>query len=328
MRPISAAALLVTAAAAYGAWIPQQSGSTASLRGISTVTRRVAWASGTKGTVLRTVDGGEHWKLVPVPDTDSLDFRDVEAVDAKAAWLLSSGPGEKSRVYRTQDAGAHWQLQLTNPDAAGFFDALALFNKSAGVLLGDPVNGRFVIYTSADGLTWQRRTGPAALPGEGAFAASGTCLVAHANGEAWFGTGAARVFHSTDFGVTWTASQTPLGHEGKAAGVFSLAFRDKLHGIAAGGDYTKPGEKTGNLAVSSDGGRTWREPASRPAGYRSAVAYRSRTEVIATGTSGSDISHDGGANWQPLDATGYNAMSFRGNTGWAVGPEGRMGRWR
>ena len=109
------------------------------------MSRHVAWASGTKGTVLRTVDGGEHWKLVSVPDAESLDFRDVEAVNAKAAWVLSSGPGEKSRVYRTKDAGAHWQLQLTNPDAAGFFDALALFNKSAGVLLGDPVNGRFVI---------------------------------------------------------------------------------------------------------------------------------------------------------------------------------------
>jgi photosystem II stability/assembly factor-like uncharacterized protein len=320
--------LLLLAVTAHGAWIPQQSGTAASLRGVSAVNSHVAWASGTKGTVLRTVDGGGHWSRIPVPDSESLDFRDVEAASSKAAWLLASGPGEKGRVYTTGDAGLHWQLRLTNPDSTGFFDAIALFSKSAGVLLGDPVDGRFVIYTTADGLTWHRRTGPAALAGEGAFAASGTCLIAHTNGEAWFGTGAARVFHSADFGVTWTASQAPLAHEGKSAGVFSLAFRDGLHGVAAGGDYTKPGDKNGNFAVTSDGGGTWTEPASRPGGYRSAVVYRSRSDVVATGTSGSDVSHDGGITWLPLDTAGYNALSFHSNTGWAVGPEGRIARWR
>ncbi len=313
---------------ALAVWIPQQSGTTASLRGVSAVNGRVGWASGTHGTVLRTIDGGAHWIASAVLGADTLDFRDVESTDGRTAWLLASGPGEKSRVYRTVDAGQHWSLSLTNPDPGGFFDALAFFGKQHGILLGDPVDGRFVIFTTDDGITWTRRTDPAALPGEGAFAASGTCLIARPNGEAWFGTGAARVLHSTDFGITWTASQTPLAHEGKASGVFSVAFRDGQHGIAVGGDYTKPADSIGNIALTDDGGRSWHQPRSRPAGYRSAVQYRSRSEVIATGTSGSDVSHDGGATWQPLDPTGYNALSFHGKAGWAVGPEGRIARWR
>lgn len=304
-------------------WVPQQSGTHASLRGVSAVNERVAWASGTKGTVLKTIDKGLHWIPSLVPGAENLDFRDVESFDGQTAWIL-----DKTRLYRTADGGAKWLLDLTNPDAMGFFDAFAFFNKQQGVLLGDPVAGHFVIYTTDDGVKWMRRQGPEALPGEGAFAASGTCLIAHPNGEAWFGTGGARVFHSTDFGFTWTASQTPLNHTGKAAGVFSLTFRDSKHGIAIGGDYTKPKEAAGNIALTDDGGRTWHEPQSRPAGYRSAVQFHLKGEAIATGTSGSDVSKDGGKTWQALDATGYNAVSFHGKNGWAVGPEGRIARWR
>ena len=303
------------------AWIAQQSSTHASLRGVSAVSSKIAWATGTKGTVLKTVDGGLHWLPSAVPGSEELDFRDVESFDGQTAWIL-----DKSRLYRTGDGGAKWTLNLSNPDEKGFFDAIAFFNTHAGVLLGDPVDGHFVIYTTQDGITWKRRRGPEALPGEGAFAASGTCLIARPNGEAWFGTGGARVFHSQDFGVTWTPSQTPLNHEGKAAGVFSLAFRDSKHGIATGGDYTKPKDAAHNIALTADGGRTWHEPKSRPAGYRSAVQFRSR-QAIATGTSGSDISPDSGQTWKPLDSTGYNALAFKGKNGWAVGPEGRIARW-
>ena len=292
------------------------------------MSRKVTWASGTRGTVLRTIDGGATWNLRPIPGSESLDLRDVEATGTQQAWVLSSGPGDKSRVYHTADAGERWTLDLTNPDPTGFFDAIAMFGQQRGILLGDPVDGRFVIYTTDDGKQWARHTGPEALPSEGAFAASGTCLIARPNGEAWFGTGAARVFHSLDFGRTWTVSQTPLAHEGKAAGVFSLAFRDRKHGIAVGGDYTKPGVSSGNIAITDDGGQTWQEPRSRPAGYRSAVQFLSKSQALATGSSGSDFSFDGGNTWSPLDGTGYNALSFFGKTGWAVGPEGRIAHWR
>lgn len=132
------------------------------------------------------------------------------------------------------------------------------------------------------------------------------------------------MFHSKDFGATWTVAQTPLRHEGNAAGVFSLAFYDSLHGIAVGGDYTKPTEAAANVALTSDGGLTWHEASQRPTGYRSAAAYLSRTEIVVTGTNGTDISRDAGQTWQPLTPLGYNALASRNGHLWAVGPEGRI----
>lgn len=303
----------------------QASGVDVSFRGVSAVTSQVAWASGTKGTYAITIDGGANWKTGVVPGAEDLDFRDVQAFDDKLAFLMSAGPGEKSRIYKTTDAGAHWTLQLTNPDPEGFFDAIAFWDEKHGIVMGDPVDRRFAIYTTNDGKRWRHRHGPPSLANEGAFAASGTCLIAMGRYEVWFATGASRVFHSSNRGGSWTVAQTPVRHDGKGAGIFSLAFFDLRHGIAVGGDYTKPAENTGNIALTSDGGRTWKAPQSRPGGYRSAVMFLRDTKIaVATGTSGSDQSQDGGRTWLPLETKGFNALSFAGRTGWAVGPNGRI----
>src|SRR3954468_7849090 len=109
--------LLVWAASAQS-WTPQSGGTTASLRGIAAVNDRVAWASGTGGTYVVTSDGGATWNAAKVPGAENLDFRDVHAVDARTAWLMSAGTGNASSIYRTIDGGANWTLQFTNPDAA------------------------------------------------------------------------------------------------------------------------------------------------------------------------------------------------------------------
>src|SRR5258707_7776342 len=85
------------------------SNSSESLRGVSTVSREVAWASGTHGTYLRTIDGGRTWAPEQVPDARALDFRAVATFSADEAFLLSAGPGEQSRIYHTTDGGKHWQ---------------------------------------------------------------------------------------------------------------------------------------------------------------------------------------------------------------------------
>ena len=235
--------LVCCLAASAQTWVRQESGTSASLRGVSAVNARVVWASGTGGTYLKTTDGGAHWTAAQVPGAESLDFRDVHAVDDRTVYLLSAGTGDKARIYKTTDGGAHWTLQLTNPDAQGFFDALAFWDAEHGIAIGDPVDGRFAVFTTDDGgAHWQRRQGPEALPGEGAFAASGTCLIARSARDAWFGTGGARVFHSTDGGLTWQVSSTPMRHDKPSAGIFSLAFSDARHGVAVGGDYAKDQE--------------------------------------------------------------------------------------
>src|SRR5947208_13016268 len=129
MPTSNALATFVIFAAAAGAqsWTPQSSGTTASLRGLAEVDDQVAWASGTGGTYLLTTDGGATWSAAQVPGAETLDFRDVHALDEHTAWLLSAGPGAHSRVYFTSDGGRSWKLRFTNPDDEGFWDAIAFW---------------------------------------------------------------------------------------------------------------------------------------------------------------------------------------------------------
>lgn len=308
-------------------WVAQTSNSTAGLRGLTVVSHNVAWASGTKGTVLRTLDGGEHWNILNIPGTDALDFRDIVAFDAKNAVVLASGTGAASRVYLTTNA-VDWSLVLAVPNEPVFFDAVKFWDRRHGILLGDPVAGRFTIYTTADGgLTWVRSTGPIALPAEGAFAASGTCLTLSGNREAWFGTGGpggGRVFHTSNKGQTWTVANTPLSGPTPSAGIFSLRFLDPKSGFAAGGDYQKPSDASHAFAVTKDGGQTWTPPGQGSVtGYRSALTYlRSHKLLIAVGTNGSDYSPDSGITWTRFSSDNLNSVASDGDTVWAIGPKG------
>jgi photosystem II stability/assembly factor-like uncharacterized protein len=208
-------------------------------------------------TYLVTIDGGRHWRAGAVPGAEKRDFRAVHAVDDRTALLVSIGEGPQSTVYKTTDAGQHWRLVWTNPNAKGFFDAIAFWDARRGVVLSDPVEGIFRLFTTSDqGETWQALDGPAALPQEGAFAASGTCLVPRGRRDLWFASGGplpagAHIFHSNDAGAHWTAIATPIPSDGSGAGIFSLAFTASGHAIAVGGDYSKPADTTRNIAISA-----------------------------------------------------------------------------
>jgi photosystem II stability/assembly factor-like uncharacterized protein len=299
----------------------------------------VAWASGEKGTYARTTDGGLSWHTATVPEAEGLDFRDVDAFDANTAYLLSIGEGVKSRIYKTTDGGQHWSVQYVNNNPAAFFDAMAFWDRDHGIAVSDPVDGRFLIITTADGgKSWKEipQSGmPPALAGEGAFAASGTCIAVQGKNNVWFGTGGpagARVFRSTDRGRTWKATSTSM-NSGKTAGIFSIAFRDAKHGVIVGGDYTMERTARDNVALTSDGGRTWVVvTGARPNGYRSCVAYvrhAPRHVLVTVGPTGSDYSSDDGENWISIGTDGYHSTSFAGslNAGWAVGEGGRIAKF-
>ena len=290
---------------------------TESLRGVSTVSRQVAWASGTHGTYLRTTDGGGTWTPAQVPDATALDFRAVVAFSADEAFLMSSGAGEQSRIYRTSDAGQHWQRQFTNLNPKGFFDSMAFWDPKHGIVVGDAIpdeKGKlhFQLLITADGESWHAvppEQLPEALAGEGAFAASNGCVAILAGPQwksgasatsrpadkeaplapaakdpnIWFATGgkAARVFHSPDRGKTWEVFSTPIFHGPESAGIFSIAFRDSQHGVIAGGDYKHPKDDGPNLAFTKDGGKTWTLSTLHPQAYFSAAAYDQQVNAEA-----------------------------------------------
>ncbi len=319
-------------------WQTQESGTDASFRGLNAVSADVAWVSGTGGTWGRTVDGGATWQMTTVPGAEELDFRDVDAFDHDTAYLMSAGPGELSRIFKTTDGGESWQLQHTNPGPDGFFDGMAFWDADRGLVYGDPVGGHFFILATTDGgTTWTRPPTdgmPPALPEEAGFAASGSGLTVGVGGLAWFGSGGpeARVFRSIDYGQTWTVTATPILAGEGSTGIFSLAFHDEFHGVAVGGDYTQPEATAANAARTTDGGLTWTLiETAPPAGYRSAVVHAPGHEgrvVITVGTSGSDLSLDGGASWSSLSTDNFNSISFADGpcTGWAAGPDGRIAR--
>lgn len=314
-------------------WTMQTSGVSVRLRGVSAVNEQVAWASGAGATVLRTADGGTTWQKLHVTD-EALDFRDVDAVDAQTAYILSIGTGPASRIYKTTDAGKTWQLQFKNDDPKAFLDAMTFWDANHGVVFGDSVDLKFYILTTADGgHTWSRvptSNLPPAQGNEGAFAASGTNVAVVGKTHAWIGTGAtavSRVLRTSDGGHTWQVADTPLA-SGGSAGIFSIAFRDEVHGVIAGGDYQKEQAAVDNLAVTNDGGATW-TLVKGLSGFRSVVAYVPGTKtLVALGPSGGDYSTDDGRTWTAINGPGFDTLSFvRGkSTGWAAGDKGKIGR--
>ncbi|MGH3715947.1 MAG: WD40/YVTN/BNR-like repeat-containing protein, partial [Micromonosporaceae bacterium] len=287
------------------AWEPVPVSTTQGFRGLAAVDRDTAWVSGSGGGVWRTADGGATWQDVSPAGADGMAFRDIEASGSRAS-VLAIGEGEASRIYTTDDGGTSWQLAFVNDDPHAFYDCMDFFPGGLrGLAMSDPVDGKFRILSTVDGgHTWSVLPDagmPDAVAGEFGFAASGTCLVTAGARDAWFASGgaASRIFHTHDAGLTWEVTDAPLP-AGDTAGVYSLAFRNPVQGVAVGGDFLAP--DAGVVAGISRDGSTW-QAGGATAGYRSGVdwVYGLPAALIAVGPTGSDLSTDGGASWTTFD---------------------------
>ncbi len=342
---------------------PQTSGTTQLLIAVSPVNDRVVWAAGTGGTYVVTTDGGNTWKSAVVPGAEALQFRDVQGVSDKIAYLMSIGSNTTDfKVYKTVDGGATWTIQFTNETVNAFYDCFAFWTPDRGITHSDSVNGVFPDIRTTDGKTWQSIAAnmPPALSGEASFSASGTCIATQGDRNAWITTGGAsiaRILATRDGGNTWHAYDTPLVSSPSAGGV-SVAFRDSQHGILGGGDLAS--NASADAATSDDGGQTWTLTNKPPlSGAIFCLAYVRGNQlddddrgdgaygqndgegfdhnldraVVITAETEPDFS-SGSAAWTPDEgrtwyeipgASGYWAVGFASpRAGWFVGNNGQI----
>ena len=321
------ACMLVVLAGATSWWSVEPTGVDANLRGVALVVHRgstVIWATGSKGTIVRSVDAGKTWEPVRISGAENLDFRGVQTFDGKAVYVMSSGEGGASRIYKSADGGGTWEVQYSDKRKGFFLDDLECLDEKHCLALSDPVEGKFLLLETTDGTRWKELTReqmPAALPEEGAFAASNSSFLLYEKTEIYFATGGsrARVFHSRDLGRTWTVSETPVLSGKPSQGIFSIV-RAADTVVVVGGDYEKPEANEKTAAYSKDEGQSWRLAEGLPSGYRSAVDTFD-AGFVAVGLNGAETSRDG-VHWAHIDSPGLNAVTFISGKGWAVGPKG------
>lgn len=313
-------------------WEAGKSGVNAGLRGLSAVSEKVAWASGSAATVIRTVDGGETWEEVSIPGLDTLQFRDIEAFDANTALVLSAGL--PAVIYKTTDGGQTWDQKYFSMVEGTFYDAMDFWDEQTGIAFGDAMDGRLLILRTFDGGdTWEElpfENRPQALDGQGGFAASGTCLRTNGENDVYIGLGGdeASLFYSRDRGATWQKSETPLDH-GPSSGIFSIQFRDEKKGIIVGGDYQGDSLTTkNNAAYTLDGGVTWSKvmDGMEPNGYRSCIDFFEEF-VLVVGRESSDYYREGDLAYTPMIGKYYAVSTSKdGKAVYASGPGGAVGR--
>ena len=274
------------------------SGTKTSLRGLSVVNDNVVWVSGSNGTVGKTTNGGKNWNWLTVKGFESRDFRDIEAFDASTAIIISVD--EPAYILKTTDGGESWKIVYENKTKGMFLDAMEFWNEQHGVVIGDPVNGKFFLAKTSDGgNTWQDipfENRPAADSGEACFAASGTNIRMLDRDESVFVSGGKRSRVFTRNRII----ELPIiqGRETTGANSISVYDDDKAKAarrmIVVGGDFNADTSAEKNCFFTDNGGQTWIAPKIPPHGYRSCVEFLSKKIILTCGLTGVDYSSDSG----------------------------------
>ena len=276
-----------------------------SYRGVSVVDDKVAWVSGSKGMVRRTVDGGKQWLYCPVKGYQQCDFRTIYALDAKTAVIANAG--SPAYILRTTDGGKNWEEVFLNSDKGMFFDGIGFWNDKEGIIYGDPIHGHLMMFRTHDGgKIWEgmpEQNRPVLMPGEASFAASGTAIRCEGGSKCVIATGGtvSRMWLSQDRGANWYFVWVPIEQGDSTKGIFSVACKGSDM-IVVGGDYKNDTLKHDHVLYSADNGKSWSMPKPATGGYRECVEYIDNQTAVTVGTNGADITTDGGHSWQPLPA--------------------------
>ncbi|HSU29413.1 MAG TPA: hypothetical protein VLJ68_13595 [Chitinophagaceae bacterium] len=308
------------------------SGTNTSIRGLSVVNDNVIWVSGSHGTVGKSTNGGRTWKWISVKGFEENDFRDIEAFDAATAIIMAVS--EPAYMLKTIDGGETWKVVYENKTKGIFLDAMEFWNEQAGIVVGDPIDGRFFITRSFDGgSTWQdipMEKRPRADSAEGCFAASGTNLRTLDLDEAVFVSGGIR----SRLFIRDVVKNLPVIQGKETTGANSIAVWDhksKNGGkrmIIVGGDFKADSSRVKNCYISSNRGKTWTAAANPPHGYRSCVEYFSRTDLFCCGLNGVDFSWDGGRTWRWISKESFHVVrkAKSGTAVYMAGTNGKIGK--
>ncbi|MGF7082695.1 WD40/YVTN/BNR-like repeat-containing protein [Mucilaginibacter sp. UYCu711] len=294
-----------------------------SIRGLSVVNDNVAWISGSKGYIAVTTNRGKTWAWQQVKGFEKSDFRDIEAFSDKEAVIISSGT--PALILNTTDGGINWKVNYRKDDSAYFLDAMDFDTSKHGLVMGDPINDKYLLLETKDGgNNWNAYNGPDAIKNQAAFAASGTCLVTKGIFAITTGGSAAEII--TTNGTNWTHHSLPVVQGKSTQGAFSLAVsRNQL--IVVGGDYQNDKRQDSTACYSSDKGLNWHLADSFPAGYQSCVEFIQQGTFLSTGTSGTNITINGGKDWVKIDDASYNVCrkAKHGTVVLLAGDRGRIG---
>lgn len=310
------------------------SGTKSSLRGLSVVNDNIIWVSGSNGTVGRSTNAGKNWKWMTVNGFEKSDFRDIEAFDGSTALIMAVG--EPAYILKTIDGGENWRVVYENKTKGMFLDAMDFANNREGIVIGDPIDGKiFIAKTNDTGNTWEELDNdperPSADKGEAFFAASGSNVKLFANDDYFMVSGGLRSRLFTNKRAIFI----PLlqGKETTGANAIDV-FDDGIPNkpgnrmIVVGGDFNADSLNHKNCFYTTNGGRTWLEPATPPHGYRSSVEYLSKKDVLSCGLNGVDYSNDGGKNWKWISKEGFHVCKIArlGTAIFLAGANGKIGK--
>jgi photosystem II stability/assembly factor-like uncharacterized protein len=287
-------------------------GTNTSLRGMSIVSDQVAWVSGSNGYVGKTTNGGKDWEWMQPKGFETLDFRDIEAFGDQKAILMNAG--SPAYVLLTENGGKSWVQVYVNQDSAIFLDGMDFWNKDRGIIFGDPIDGHLQVLTTENGGNSWKMAKPSRSftmqAGEAGFAASGSSIKAQGEGRVWIATGGSisNVYFSDNFGKRWKKYPCPILQGANSTGAFAIDFFDYSHGVVVGGDYLNDKNNSNNVLTTTNGGKSWNKPKIPVSGFRSCVTYLNQNTLLASGTSGLDVSSDRGITWKHLSDGSSNTV--------------------
>jgi photosystem II stability/assembly factor-like uncharacterized protein len=303
---------------------PLTAGTKTSLRGLSAPDDQVVWASGSNGYIGKSTDGGIHWTWRQVPGFERTDFRDIEAFDSLTAVIM--GISEPGYILRTDDGGNQWEVVYADSTRGVFMDAMFFSPEGRGIVVGDPIDGKlYAVETTDNGRNWQR-VDPAKLPalsdGEAFFASSGGNVLLNDNNSFGAVTGGVSSKWLTAAGSVRLPLQQ--GRQSTGANAVAAGYKGRL--VAVGGDFANDKRSDSTCAVSIDGGKTWLMPTIGLNGYRSSVTHLGNGRFLACGTSGVDISEDGGLHWKLVTREGFHVSTHSkcGVRNYLAGSNGRV----